>query len=159
MMRVGIGYDVHKLVKGRKLFLGGVQIPYPTGLKGHSDADIIIHAICDAVLGAASLGDIGKHFPNTDPHYKDISSLKLLSEVKELLEKAGYKVINIDTMLIAEEPKVSPYIETMKKNIASALHINAGCISIKATTNEGMGSIGRKEGMAAYAITLVEKSD
>lgn len=155
MFRVGIGYDVHKLVKGRKLILGGVTIPFNKGLLGHSDADVLIHAVCDALLGAAALGDIGKHFPNTDPAYKNIQSTKLLSHVGSLLASKGCTIGNIDAMLIAEEPKIGRYIDQMKKNMADALAIHAATVSIKATTNEGLGFIGKKQGMAAYAVCTV----
>jgi len=157
MIRIGLGYDAHRLTTKRKLILGGVHIPFPKGLHGHSDADVLLHAICDALLGAAALGDIGRHFPNTDPQYKNIASLKLLSRVRELLAQAGFAAVNIDAVVIAEEPKINPYVEAMKKNIAGQLQIDAGSVSIKATTQEGMGSIGRKEGMAAYATALIEK--
>ena len=157
MIRVGLGYDVHQLVKGRKLILGGVPIPYKKGLKGHSDADVILHAVSDALLGASSLGDIGQLFPNTDPQYKNISSITLLSNISKKLTQAQYRVVNIDTMLLAEEPKISPFVEQMRKNIAGALGLEQGCISIKATTNEKLGFIGQKKGMAAFAVCLIEQ--
>ncbi|MFH1378878.1 MAG: 2-C-methyl-D-erythritol 2,4-cyclodiphosphate synthase [bacterium] len=156
MVRVGIGYDVHKLVKGRKLMLGGVAIPYAKGLLGHSDADVVIHAICDALLGAAALGDIGMHFPNTDPNYKNIESLKLLGKVGELIRSKRYRIGNIDSTLIAEEPRIGPYIKRMQKKIADALYIEDDFVSVKATTNERLGFIGQKKGIAAYAICLIE---
>lgn len=154
-MRVGIGYDIHRLVKGRKLILGGVEIAHTHGLDGHSDADVIVHAIMDALLGAAALGDIGQHFPNTDPKYKGISSLKLLKEVAKLITAHDLQLTNIDAMVIAEAPKLSPYIEAMRKNIAEACGVDIGQISIKATTNEGIGFIGRGEGIAAQAVALL----
>lgn len=157
MMRVGMGYDVHQLVTGRKLVLGGVTIPFSKGLKGHSDADVMLHAACDALLGAAGLDDIGIFFPNTDKRYKDISSLKLLAEVAQKLSCAGCRVVNIDIMLLAEEPEIRPFTGRMKKNIADVLHIKQDCISVKATTNEGLGFVGQKKGMAAYAVCLLER--
>jgi 2-C-methyl-D-erythritol 2,4-cyclodiphosphate synthase len=153
--RTGIGYDVHRLVKGRKLLLGGVTIPYVKGLKGHSDADVLLHAIADAVLGAAGQGDIGMHFPDTDPRYKGISSLKLLVQVGKVVGKAGFKVSNIDCVLLAEAPKIGPYRRKMCQNIAKALNIDPDRVNVKATTNEGLGFIGRGEGMAAYATALL----
>ena len=157
MIRIGLGYDVHQLVKGRKLILGGVTVPYKKGLKGHSDADVIVHAIGDALLGAASLGDIGQLFPNTDPQFKNISSITLLSRISKKLTQAQCRIGNIDAMLLAEEPKISPFIEQMRKNIAGALGLDRGCISLKATTNEKLGFIGQKKGMAAYAVCLIEQ--
>ncbi len=161
-MRIGMGYDVHKLVEGRELIIGGVNIPHTTGLLGHSDADVLLHAIMDALLGAAALGDIGKHFPDTDPASKGISSLKLLEHVAELLEKNGYLVENIDATIIAQEPKMRPHISKMEENIAAALQIDAGLINVKATTEEGLGFTGAKEGIAAQAVcaltTLYEGS-
>ncbi len=153
--RVGIGYDIHRFAKDRKLFLGGVRIPYKTGLLGHSDADVILHAICDALLGAAALGDIGKIFPNTDRRYKGISSLKLLAAVRELLCKNCFKIVNVDTMAVLEAPKLGAYKDKMRKNISKALKIPIGNISIKATTNEGVGHIGKNEAAAAYAVALI----
>lgn len=138
-MRVGMGYDVHKLVEGRDLILGGVKIPHTLGLLGHSDADVLLHAIMDALLGAAALGDIGKHFPDTDPQYKGISSIKLLEHVTKLIEEKGYIVENIDATIIAQKPKMRPYIEEMEKNIAAALHIDVSQVNVKATTEEGLG--------------------
>ena len=154
-MRVGIGYDIHKLVKDRKLVLGGVVIPYDKGLQGHSDADALLHAVCDALLGAAGLDDIGKHFPDTDPKYKGISSLKLLKKTGELISSEGYRIINIDSTLIAEEPKIAPFKKAMVNKIAGALGINKKDINIKATTNEGIGDIGQKKAIAAYAVALL----
>ena len=159
-MRVGMGYDVHKLTEGRKLILGGVDIPWEKGLLGHSDADVLIHAVMDALLGAAALGDIGKHFPDTDPAYKGISSIKLLVHVAELLRKQEYAVGNIDATVIAQKPKMAPHIPQMRKNMADALGIPESMINIKATTEEGLGFTGRGEGIASQAICLlIEKQD
>ncbi|MCI8858573.1 MAG: 2-C-methyl-D-erythritol 2,4-cyclodiphosphate synthase [Lachnospiraceae bacterium] len=151
-MRVGIGYDVHRLTENRKLILGGVKIPYTLGLLGHSDADVLIHAIMDALLGAAALGDIGKHFPDTDPAYQGISSRKLLAYVAQLLEKEGYVIENIDATVIAQKPKLRPYIEQMEQNVAQVLGIDQSQVNIKATTEEGLGFTGRMEGISAQAI-------
>lgn len=151
-MRVGMGYDVHKLVEERELILGGVTIPHTLGLLGHSDADVLIHAIMDALLGAAALGDIGKHFPDTDEKYKGISSLKLLEHVGKLIEQEGYVIENIDATVIAQKPKLRPYIEEMEENIAKTLHIEKKQINVKATTEERLGFTGREEGVAAQAI-------
>ena len=159
-MRVGMGYDVHKLTEGRKLILGGVDIPWEKGLLGHSDADVLIHAVMDALLGAAALGDIGKHFPDTDPAYKGISSIKLLVHVAELLRKQEYAVGNIDATVIAQKPKMAPHIPQMRKNMADALGISESKLNIKATTEEGLGFTGRGEGIASQAICLlIEKQD
>jgi 2-C-methyl-D-erythritol 2,4-cyclodiphosphate synthase len=155
-MRTGIGYDIHRFEKGRKLVLGGATIPYSKGLAGHSDADVLIHAIMDAILGAAALRDIGFYFPPGDPAYKDISSIKLLKQVKDKIAGDGYKIGNIDSVIIAEEPKLSPFIEAMRQNIAEALGIDPGRVMVKATTNEGLDDIGRKKGIAAYATALIE---
>lgn len=157
MLRIGNGYDVHKLAEGRKLIIGGVEIPYEKGLLGHSDADVLVHAVMDSLLGAAALGDIGKHFPDNSERYKDISSIFLLKNVFSLLENEGYSIINIDTSIIAQEPKMAPYIEIMRKNIADALNIDMGAVNIKATTEEGLGFTGRGEGIAASAVCLIEK--
>ena len=154
-MRIGIGYDVHALVEGRALVIGGVTVPHPRGLAGHSDADVLLHAIMDALLGAAALGDIGQHFPNSDPAFRDVSSLALLEETLLLLEGAGYAPVQIDATLVAEEPHISPYVSLMRATIAAALDIDQSAISIKATTQEGMGSIGRREGVAAIAIAQI----
>ncbi len=156
-MRVGMGYDVHRLTEGRDLILGGVNIPYEKGLLGHSDADVLLHAIMDALLGAAALGDIGKHFPDTDPTYKGISSLKLLEHVGRLLEDQLYVIENIDATIIAQRPKMAPYIDAMRKNIADALHIAVEQINVKATTEEGLGFTGRGEGISSQAICALEK--
>lgn len=157
MIRMGHGYDVHKLVEGRKLILGGVEIEYPKGLLGHSDADVLIHAICDALLGAAALGDIGKRFPDSDGKYKDINSLVLLSEVKKLLGSMECEINNIDCIIIAEEPKLTPYIHQMRNNIAETLGISIGRVSVKATTEEGLGFTGKKEGIAASAVAVIDE--
>ena len=151
-MRVGMGYDVHKLVEGRKLVLGGVEIPYERGLLGHSDADVAVHAIMDALLGAAALGDIGKHFPDTDPAYEGVSSIGLLRHVEELLEEKNYVVENIDATIIAQRPKLRPYIEGMEHNVAAALQIEPDRVNIKATTEEGLGFTGVGEGISAQAV-------
>lgn len=156
-MRVGISYDVHKLVEDRDLIIGGIKIPYEKGLLGHSDADVLTHAIMDAILGAIGEGDIGKHFPDTDPLYKGASSLKLLEHVGEILYKSGYKVGNIDSTIIAQRPKMSPYIEQMREKIAKILNIDKGQINIKATTEEGLGFTGTGEGISSQAIALVKK--
>lgn len=156
-MRVGIGYDAHRLVAGRRLVLGGVEIPFEKGLLGHSDADVLVHAINDALLGAAALGDIGVHFPDTDPEYKDIRSIILLERVGELLKNEGFEVLNIDSVICAERPKLSPYIDKMRENIAEALRISKDRVSVKATTTEGMGFEGRGEGISAQAVCLIEK--
>ncbi len=155
-MRIGFGYDVHRLVKGRKLILGGVTIPHTKGLKGHSDADVLLHSICDAILGAAGLRDIGYYFPNTDAKWKNISSLVLLAECAKLIKKKKLKVGNIDSTLILEEPKISPYIDKMKQKIASALKIKTSQIAIKSTTSEGLGFVGAKQGCSAYTICLLK---
>ena len=157
-MRVGIGYDVHKLVEGRKLILGGVEIPYSKGLLGHSDSDVLIHAIMDALLGALSLGDIGKHFPDNDNSYKGISSVLLLEKVNELIRNKGFVISNIDSVIIAQSPKLAPYIEQMRIIIAKALCANIDDISVKATTTERLGFEGNGEGISAQAICLLEKS-
>lgn len=151
-MRVGMGYDVHRLTEGRRLILGGVDIPYEKGLLGHSDADVVVHAIMDALLGAASLGDIGKHFPDTDPAYKGISSIELLRHVGTLLDEKNYVIENIDATIIAQRPKLRPYIEEMEKNVAEALQIEKDQVNIKATTEEGLGFTGAGEGISAQAI-------
>jgi len=158
-MRVGTGYDVHRLVEGRKLIIGGVDIPHEKGLLGHSDADVLLHAICDALLGAAGLGDIGKHFPDTAVQYKGISSLMLLAEVCGLLGQKGYRVNNIDATIVAERPKMAGHVPTMVANIASALQVEPSAVNVKATTTEGLGFAGRGEGIAAYAAcTIVQSS-
>ena len=156
-MRIGMGYDVHRLVENRKLILGGVNISYEKGLLGHSDADVLIHAIIDSLLGAAGLGDIGKHFPDNNKKYKDISSVFLLKEVSKLLEDNQYSIANLDSTIIAEKPKMAPYISEMRLIIASALDIDVTCVNVKATTEEGLGFTGRQEGISAQSICLIEK--
>lgn len=153
--RIGYGYDAHRLVSGRKLILGGVDIPYPMGLDGHSDADVLVHAICDALLGALALGDIGKHFPDTDPAYKGIDSLVLLQKTVGLIAERGYRIFNMDATLRMQKPKIAPYIPEMRKNIAKALQIDIDGVSVKATTTEGMGFEGEQLGVSASAVVLV----
>ena len=155
-MRIGHGYDVHRLVEGRKLILGGVDIPYEKGLLGHSDADVLLHAISDALLGAAALGDIGKHFPPDDPKFLDVDSLLLLKHVGGLLADEDYTISNIDATVIAQSPKLAPYIEQMRANIASALSLSVNQISVKATTEEKLGFTGNGEGISAHAVTLID---
>ncbi|NLW91884.1 MAG: 2-C-methyl-D-erythritol 2,4-cyclodiphosphate synthase [Syntrophomonadaceae bacterium] len=158
-MRVGTGYDVHRLVEGRLLIIGGVKIPYHKGLLGHSDADVLLHAICDALLGAAAQGDIGLHFPDSDERYKDISSLVLLSKVGEILHRRDYRIGNIDSTVVAQEPRLSPYMHQMRENIAQALNITLEQVNVKATTTEGLGFEGSGEGISAQAIVLLERID
>ncbi|MBF0484475.1 MAG: 2-C-methyl-D-erythritol 2,4-cyclodiphosphate synthase [Candidatus Omnitrophica bacterium] len=155
--KVGLGYDIHRFVPGRKLVLGGVEIPYEKGLDGHSDADVLLHAICDAILGALGKGDIGEHFPNTDSAYKNISSMVLLGKVKELMDIEGYQVVNLDCVVQAEAPKIKEYKAQMKFHIAYKLAIDEDCVNIKATTQEGLGAIGQKQGIAAFVIVMIEK--
>ncbi|MBO5560748.1 MAG: 2-C-methyl-D-erythritol 2,4-cyclodiphosphate synthase [Firmicutes bacterium] len=157
MFRVGLGYDVHKLTENRDLIIGGVKIPYEKGLLGHSDADVLIHAIMDALCGAAKLGDIGKLFPDTDPKYKGISSLLLLGSVKEELDKKGWKVVNIDSIIVAQRPKMRPYVDEMEKNIAEVLGIDVDMINVKATTEVELGFTGSGEGIASKAVCMIEK--
>ena len=154
--RIGQGYDVHRLTKNRRLVLGGVEIPFEMGLLGHSDADVLVHAIMDALCGAAGLGDIGRNFPDTDTRFKDISSLKMLREIGQMLEKHDWQVGNIDATVVAQAPKLSPYRDEMVKNIATYLNIPQSCVNIKATTEEGLGFTGTGEGIAAYAVCLVK---
>ena len=156
-MRIGMGYDVHKLVEDRKLILGGVEIPYELGLLGHSDADVVVHAIMDALLGAAALGDIGKHFPDTEPQYKGISSIKLLQHVGKLLDLNSYRIVNIDATIICQRPKLSPFREQMVENVAKALNIKTNQVCIKATTEEGLGFTGEGLGISSQAICLLEE--
>lgn len=156
-MRIGIGYDVHSFVEGRKLFLGGVEIPYKKGLAGHSDADILLHAISDALLGAVSAGDIGTHFPDTNPTIKGIESIKILSFVHGLVKKKGFTIVNIDTVIVAEEPKIYPYREAIQQSIARILEIEIDRVGIKGKTTEGLGFVGRKEGIEVFAVALVEE--
>ena len=154
-MQIGIGYDVHRLVTGRQLILGGAVIPFEKGLLGHSDADVLVHAVCDALLGSVGLGDIGQHFPDTDPQYKNISSLKLLAQINLMVRQKGFSIGNIDTIIFAEAPKIGPYRDTMQKNLAHAVEVDPGCINIKATTTEGLGIIGKGNGIGAMSVVLV----
>lgn len=156
-MRIGQGYDVHRLVEGRELIIGGVKIEHPTGLLGHSDADVLLHAICDAMLGAAALGDIGAHFPDSDPAYKGIDSRKLLRLCRDKLAERGYKVVNLDATIIAQAPKMRPHIDKMRKNIASDIGIELDCVNVKATTEEHLGFTGRLEGISSSAVCLIDK--
>ncbi|MBU5430887.1 2-C-methyl-D-erythritol 2,4-cyclodiphosphate synthase [Kineothrix sp. MSJ-39] len=156
-MRIGMGYDVHRLADNRKMIIGGVEIPYEKGLLGHSDADVLLHAIMDALLGAAALGDIGKHFPDTDPAYEGISSMKLLEKVGQLLEDNRYVIENIDATIIAQKPKMRPYIDTMRENIAGALGIELSQVNVKATTEEGLGFTGAMEGISSQAICMLQR--
>lgn len=159
MIRVGLGYDVHRLVKGRLLVLGGVRIPFDCGLKGHSDADVLVHAVMDAILGALAKGDIGRHFPESDMQYEGISSLVLLGRVVEIMKREGYAVHNLDTVIIAQKPRLSPYIYQMSSNLAEVVGVDVRNISVKATTTEGLDAIGRGEGIAAQAVvSLIEKN-
>lgn len=156
--RVGLGIDFHRLVEGRPLILGGVEIPYERGLAGHSDADVLTHALCDALLGAASRGDIGMHFPDTDERYSGISSLRLLARVMKFVADAGYRPVNVDCVLIAQEPKLTPYFPTMRAKLAPLLHLLPESIGLKATTSEGMGALGRGEGIGAMSVCLIERA-
>lgn len=156
MTRIGIGYDVHRLIVGRELWLGGIQIPHEMGLDGHSDADVLIHAICDAMLGAAALGDIGKHFPDNDEQYKNIDSKILLRCCAELLNEHGYRINNIDSIVCAQRPKIAPYIDAMRTQLSEVLQIPKDCISVKATTTERLGFEGREEGISAHAVVMLE---
>jgi 2-C-methyl-D-erythritol 2,4-cyclodiphosphate synthase len=158
-MRIGQGFDAHALVSGRKLIIGGVHVPYEKGLAGHSDADVLIHAVCDALLGAAALGDIGQHFPDSDGRYKDIDSRKLLREVARLLEGRGLKVVNVDATVIAQAPRLAPHIPAMRANLAADLGVAAGAVNIKAKTTEKLGFVGRGEGIAAEAVALLTELD
>lgn len=157
MLRIGNGYDVHKLVEGRKLILGGVEIPHTKGVLGHSDGDVLIHAIMDAMLGALALGDIGQHFPDTDMKYENIDSTILLTRVKELIANRGYRVINIDSIIVLQKPKVKPYIEAMRKRVAEVLEIDIEQVSVKATTEEKLGFTGDESGVKSYCVVLLEK--
>ena len=157
--RIGHGYDVHRLTENRKLILGGVSIPNDKGLDGHSDADVLVHAVIDSLLGAAALGDIGSHFPDSDPAYKDADSLLLLRNITQLLWQNDYTVVNIDATVIAQSPKLRPYIDQMRENIASVLQIDTDCVSIKATTEEHLGFTGRMEGISAHCVSLINKDD
>ena len=158
-MRVGMGYDVHRLVEERRLILGGVEIPYEKGLLGHSDADVLLHAIMDAMLGAAALGDIGRHFPDTDPAYKGADSMVLLQACREKLRAAGYRVHNLDALICAQAPKMAPHIDTMRANIARALQLDVDAVNVKATTTERLGFVGDGSGISAYAVCLLEACD
>ena len=155
-MRIGFGYDVHRYAEGRELWLGGIKIAHHKGLLGHSDADVVIHAICDALLGAAALGDIGKHFPDTDPKYKGIDSKILLAKTRDLLSEAGFTIQNIDTTIAIQVPKIAPYIELMRVTLSGLLTLDPGQVSVKATTTEKLGFEGREEGVSAYAVVLLE---
>lgn len=157
MLRIGNGYDVHKLVEGRKLILGGVEIPHTKGVLGHSDGDVLIHAIMDAMLGALALGDIGQHFPDTDMKYENIDSTILLTRVKELIAERGYRVINLDSIIVLQKPKVKPYIEAMRKRVAEVLEIDIDQVSVKATTEEKLGFTGDESGIKSYCVVLLEK--
>ena len=156
-MRIGIGYDVHPLVEGRPLVLGGVAVDYGRGLLGHSDADVLVHAIMDALLGAAALGDIGTHFPDNDPQFEGISSITLLKRVDDMVRSHGYSIENIDATIIAEEPRLAPYIDDMRRTIADAVHMAAEQVSVKASTSAGLGFVGKGEGIAAWAVALIER--
>lgn len=156
-MKIGMGYDIHRLVDGRDLFLGGVKIPFEKGLRGHSDADVLLHAICDAILGAMAEDNIGELFPDTDPEYKDADSKALLGKVKEIMDKRGFKVGNIDCVIIAEEPKITPFRDKIKETISGILGVSSGRLSMKGKTNEGVGALGRSEAIAAQAIVLLEE--
>ncbi len=155
-MRIGMGYDVHRLVEGRKLVLGGVTIPFEKGLLGHSDADVLVHAVCDALLGAAGLGDIGLHFPDTDSEYKDVASIKILAKTYELISAKGFAVMNLDSTIFADAPKLSPYRDAMQKNISRTIEIEQNRVNIKATTFEGLGMIGKGEGIGAMCVALID---
>lgn len=158
MMRVGIGYDIHRLQAGRRLVLGGVEIPSPIGLRGHSDADVVTHALMDAMLGAAAQGDIGQHFPPDDDRYRDVSSLALLAHVRSILEDCHYTIVNADIVIVAEKPRMAPFCAEMRTLLAGALGVDAGVIGIKATTNEGVGPEGRMEAISAHAVVLLERT-
>lgn len=157
MLRIGNGYDVHKLVEGRKLILGGIEIEHEKGLLGHSDADVLVHALMDAILGALALGDIGTHFPDSDENYKGISSMELLEKVNLLIKSKGYRVSNLDSIIAAQRPKLKPYIENIRENISQILKIDLDRVSVKATTEEKLGFTGREEGIKSYAVVLLEK--
>lgn len=159
MIKIGHGYDVHKFAENRKLILGGVEIPYTMGLLGHSDADVLTHSVCDALLGALSMGDIGRHFPDSDEKYKGINSLLLLDEVVNMVKSKGFYVGNIDVTVIAQAPKLAPYIEEIKRNLSKSLEIEPDCVNIKATTEEGLGFTGRKEGISAHCVCLIIKDN
>ena len=158
-MKIGIGYDIHPLVKGRPLILGGVMIPYDKGLQGHSDADVLIHATCNALLGALGKGDLGSHYPNSDPRYRNYPSTKFLEEIADLVQKEGFRIANIDSFIIAQEPRLSPFMEKMREHFAKVLRLDKGQIGIKTATPEGVGSLGKGEGIAAQAICLIDRPD
>jgi len=155
-MRIGMGYDIHRLVEGRKLVLGGVTIPFEKGLLGHSDADVLVHAVCDALLGAAGLGDIGLHFPDTDSEYKDVASIKILAKTYELISGKGFSIMNLDSTIFADAPKLSPYRDAMQKNISRTIEIEQDRVNVKATTFEGLGMIGKGEGIGAMCVALID---
>lgn len=157
--KIGIGYDIHRLVEDRKLFIGGVEIPYVKGLLGHSDGDVLCHAICDALLGATGKGDIGEHFPDTDPNYRGIPSLELLKIVADLVRKQNYQIHNIDTVIIAQEPTLLPFKKQIRQSLAGSLKIKEDCVNIKAKTNEGLGEIGKKEAVASYAVAMLIREE
>ena len=157
-MRVGFGYDVHRLVQGRPLILGGIPVDYPEGLDGHSDADVLLHAITDAILGAAAMGDIGSHFPDTDPAFKDADSMELLQEIVRRVSREGFRLVNVDATVAAQAPKLRPYIDAMRSNIARGTGLSVDVVSVKATTTERLGFVGIGQGMAAYAVCLLEKA-
>jgi 2-C-methyl-D-erythritol 2,4-cyclodiphosphate synthase len=157
-MRIGVGYDIHRLVVNRKLILGGVEIPFVKGLFGHSDADVLCHAVCDALLGAAALGDIGKHFPDNDPRFKDISSLVLLKQVADLIRLNNFDIVNVDATVVLQQPKVGPYIKRMRDNIAQSIGLSLDRVSVKATTSEELGFVGMGEGAATYAVALITEN-
>lgn len=157
--KIGIGYDIHRLVEGRKLFIGGVEIPYVKGSLGHSDGDVLCHAVCDALLGAIGEGDIGEHFPDTDPKYRGISGLELLKPVADLVRKRGYRIHNIDTVIILKEPALLAFKKQIRQSLAAGLKIEEGCLNIKAKTNQGLGEIGAKEALASYAVTMLIREE
>lgn len=159
MFRIGFGYDVHRLVEGRPLILGGVEIPYPFGLEGHSDADVLTHAVIDAIIGALGAGDIGQHFPDTDPKYKDVSSLSMLKTVVDMVKREGFRLNNLDTTITAQVPKLAPYLDTMRQRLAETLSASIGQINVKATTSEGLGFCGKREGMEAFAVVSLVKAE
>jgi 2-C-methyl-D-erythritol 2,4-cyclodiphosphate synthase len=158
-VRVGIGYDLHALVAGRPLVLGGVEVPYGRGLRGHSDADVLTHAVIDALLGAAALGTIGEHFPDTDPRFAGASSLALLDETMSLVAGAGYQVVNVDSVITAQEPRLQPHLGTMARTLAARMRVDASCVAVKATSPEALGAMGRREGIAAQAVALLERRE
>ena len=155
-MRIGIGYDVHALAAGRPLVLGGVRVPYERGLVGHSDADVLTHALVDALLGAAALGTIGEHFPDTDPRFQGVSSLQLLTESAQMVVRAGWMVVNVDSVVVAQEPRLQPYLRSMAQTLAGSLELDPGCVGVKASSPEGLGALGRREGISAQAVALLE---